>query len=204
MQELAKPPSRNHLPNDQCRYTGKDERLTKILMQHYLFKNPFYRRRSPSSEVPPDGKPKQSSSFAVKYCLTDLYSMQFFLELISCLVFLLAFVRGLPIPSKSNIASSRTLSLVHSHRGLSGLDGQESASRYSHISRPQIWGGTPANTSICRHPTLWAGKWWWIFGSVAMFLVALYCILAFVMWGILSVDISRLTIWSRIGNKSRR
>ena len=41
-------------------------------------------------------------------------------------------------------------------------------------------------------------------GSVALFLVVLYGVLAFVMWGILSVDISRLTIWKRMGDGRRR
>ena len=130
--------------------------------------------------------------------------MQSSLKPISCLVFLLVLVRGLPIPRKSNMASSGTLSLAYSHRGLSRPNGQRLATRYSYIGRPQIWGGTPANTSICRSPALWSGKWWWIMGSVALLLVAVYGVLAFVMWGILSVDMSRLTVWTRIGDESRR
>lgn len=132
--------------------------------------------------------------------------MQLSLELFVYLVFLLVWTSGLPIPndSKSNIAPFGLVPLAYSRRGLSPPNDQGSAAGDSHVGRPQAWGGTPANTSICIYPAVWSGKLWLVMASVAMMLVALYGVLAFVMWGIMSVDIPRLTVWNRTGDKRRR
>ena len=130
--------------------------------------------------------------------------MQLPLELIVCLVLHLVLTHSLPIPSESNMASFGVFSLAYSRRGPSPSYHRSLAARYSPVGRPQVWGGTPANTSICRNPALWTGKLWWTMGSIALLLLALYGLLAFVMWGIMSVDLARLMIWNRTGNERRR
>lgn len=130
--------------------------------------------------------------------------MHFPLELSVCLVFLLIWTHGLPIPSDSNLAPFGVFPLAYSRRSLSPPNNQSSAFGYSTVGRPQIWGQSPANTSICATPALWTGNWWWVMGSIAFLLVALYGLTAFVLWGIMNVDVLKLTVWSRTGEKRRR
>ena len=129
--------------------------------------------------------------------------MRLSLDLLFCLIFL-GLTQGLPTPSTGNMASFRVFSLAYSRRGYSPPDGQSSVTGHSTVDRSQVWGGTPANTSICRTSALWTGKWWWVMGIIAFALVVLYGILAFVMWGILSVDLPRLMVWNRTGDERRR
>lgn len=128
------------------------------------------------------------------------------LKLFVCLVFFLALTRGLPIPgdSNSNMAPFGVFPLAYSRRGLSLFKDRSSSTGFSAVGRPQVWGGTPANTSICRYPSLWTGKWWWIMISVALTLIVFYGLLAFVMWGVMSVDLPRLMVWKRTGDEQRR
>lgn len=151
----------------------------------------------------PQPQSKDTFTIVEYYCLTDLFNMQLPLQLSIYPVFL-GLTRSFPLPSKSNTASFRVVALSCSHRGLSASNDQSSAAGYNTFGRAQVWGGTPANTSICRNPALWTGKWWWAMGSIALLLVALYGLLAFVMWGIMSVDLPKLTIWNRTGDKRRR
>lgn len=171
------------------------------LLKFYLFSLKNARRRAF-----PKCRPKGISIPALEIRLTDLFSMQLPLESFVCLVFLLGLTRGLPIPgnSNSNIAPFGVFPLAYSRRGLSLPENRSSATGYSPVGRPQIWGGTPANTAICRYPSLWTGKWWWVMGSVALILIALYGLLAFVLWGIMSVDLPRLMVWNRTGDEQRR
>lgn len=129
--------------------------------------------------------------------------MQLSVNLVTCLVFLVILIRGLPIPSDSNTASFGAIPLAYRRRALSPLDDPSSAAGDSPC-RPQFWGGTTANTSICKYPALWAGKYWWAMGSVALLLIALYGLLAFVTWGVMSVDLPRLMVWNRTGDEQRR
>ena len=121
-------------------------------------------------------------------------------------VFLVVLTRGLPIPSdnNSNFTPFGVNPFAYSRRGLSPPEDRSSVAGYSHVGRPQVWRGTSANTSICRDTALWTGKWWWAMGSVALMLVALYGLLAFVMWGMMSVDLARLMVWNRTGDERRR
>lgn len=130
--------------------------------------------------------------------------MQFPLESIVFLVLHLGLTRSLPIPSESNMTSFGMFPLAYSRRGLSPPDHRSLAARYSTFDRPQVWGGTPANTSICRNPALWTGKTWWTMGSIALVLLALYGLLAFVIAGIMNVDLPRLMVWNRTGDEQRR
>ena len=129
--------------------------------------------------------------------------MKFALESFICVVFLLVLICGLPIPSDRESASFGVLPLAYKRRALSSPDGPSSAAGYG-PGRPQIWGGTPANTSICSYPALWTGILWWVMGVVALALIVLYGLLAFVMWGVMSVDLPRLMVWNRTGDERRR
>ena len=140
---------------------------------------------------------------AVESCLTDLISMRLCSKLLFCLIFL-GLTQGLPTPSKSSMAPFGVVPLVYSRRSLSPPNGQSSATEHSAVDRSPIWGGTPANTSICRGTALWTGNFWWIMLISASFLVLLYGLVAFVMWDILSIDLPRLTVWNRTGNEGRR
>ena len=40
--------------------------------------------------------------------------------------------------------------------------------------------------------------------SVALTLIVFYGLLAFVMWGVMSVDLPRLMVWKRTGDEQRR
>ena len=124
-------------------------------------------------------------------------------ELLFCMIFF-GFTRGLPAPSESNIALRGVFPLTYSSHDLSPLNGQSSATGHSTVGQSQVWGGTPANASICRNSSLWTGKWWWIMVILAFGLVLLYGLLAFVTWGILTVDLPRLTVWNRTGDERRR
>ena len=163
----------------------------------------FLDRRAPSAELPPNHQAKDNSVTAIQSCFTDSFSM-LLLELGFCLVFLLLSTRGLPIPSGSSMASFGVLPIAYSRRELSPPDGRSSAVEYSPVSRPQVWGGTPANTSICVNPALWTGKWRSAMIFIASALVFFYGLLAFVMWGIMSVDLPRLMVWNRTGDERRR
>ena len=172
------------------------------LLSSYLFTLKNARRRAF-----PNRRPKGTSVPALEIRLPDLFGMQLALKVFVCLVFLLGLTRGLPIPginNHSNMAPFGGFPLAYSRRGLSLPEGRSSATGYSPVGHTQVWGGTPANTAICRHPSLWTGKLWWIMGSVAVILIALYGLLAFVLWGIMSVDLPRLTVWNRTGDERRR
>ena len=129
--------------------------------------------------------------------------MRLRLELLFCMIFL-GFAQGLPAPSESNIARLEVFPLTYSRQDLSPLDGQSSATRHSTVGQSQVWGGTPANASICRNNSLWTGKWWWIMSVFTFGLVSIYGLLAFVTWGILTVDLPRLMVWNRTGDERRR
>ena len=159
-------------------------------------------RRAPSGDTSRDCNPKESDSRGL-ILFYKFISMQLPLALLMSLVFLDS-TRGLPTPNESSMAPFRVFPLAYERWDLSPLKRQNLTTRYSTVNRSQIWGGTPANTSICRSPALWTGRWWWIMGSIAFSLVALYGLLAFVMWGILSVDLPRLTVWNRTGDERRR
>ena len=133
-----------------------------------------------------------------------MFIMHFLLGLLICLVSQLVLIRSLPIPSEDNVAPSDIFTLTYSRRGLSSRIDQRPATGYTQLRRPQVWGGTPANTSICRNSALWTGKQWWYMGFLALVLVILYGLLAFVMWGILSVDLPKLIVWNRTGDDRRR
>lgn len=143
---------------------------------------------------------------AVLSRLTDLFSMYLPLEFYVCLVFLIVSTRGLPIPgdSNSNAASFGIFPIAYSRRGPPLPGDRSSVTGYSPRDRPEVWGGTPANTSICRYPALWTGKWWWAMGFFTLILVLLYGLLASVTWGMMSVDLPRLMVWNRTGDERRR
>lgn len=124
-------------------------------------------------------------------------------ELLSCMIFP-GFTQGLPAPSKNNIAPLGVFPHAYSRQDLLPFNDQSSATGHSTVSQSQIWGGTPANASICRNSSLWTGKWWWIMVILAFGLVLLYGLLAFVTWGILTVDLPRLMVWNRTGDERRR
>lgn len=129
--------------------------------------------------------------------------MTFAFDLFTCLVFLLVLTCGLPIPRGGNTASFGALPLAYRRRVTSSPDGSSSVAGYG-PGRPQVWGGTPANPSICYYPNLWTGMKWWIMGCGALLLVIFYGVLAFATWGVMSVDLPRLTVWSRTGGEQRR
>lgn len=172
-----------------------DPRAIPSLLTSYLFLD-----EERQAEVLPLTATPKNLILAVLILYYRSISMQPPLTLLFSLVFP-GFTRGLPTPSASSMAPFGVFPLAYNHRD---LNRQSLAIGYSTIDRTQIWGGTPANTSICRSPALWTGKWWWIMCSVAFLLVALYGLLAFVMWGILSVDLPRLTVWNRTGDQRRR
>lgn len=125
-------------------------------------------------------------------------------ELGFCLVLLLPLIRCLPIPSDSSMASFGIYPIAYSRRELSPPDDRSSAAGFSRVGRPQVWGGTPATTSICVHPALWTGKWRSAMIFIVSALILFYGLLAFVMWGVMSIDLPRLTVWNRTGDKKRR
>ncbi|KAM0804952.1 hypothetical protein BDR22DRAFT_475181 [Usnea florida] len=94
--------------------------------------------------------------------------------------------------------------LAYSRWGRSRSENRSLATGWRPIGWPHILGGTPANTSICRYPAQWDGKMWWIMCSAALALIVLYGVLAFAMWGIMSVDLPRLIVWNRTGEEWRR
>lgn len=149
--------------------------------------------------LPLTATPKNLNLAVLILCYRSI-SMQPPLALLFSL-FLPGFTRGLPTPSASSVAPFGVSPLAYNCRD---LNRQSLAIGYSTVDRTEIWGGTPANTSICRNPALWTGKWWWFMGTIAFVLVVLYGLLAFVMWGILSVDLPRLTVWNRTGDQRRR
>ena len=124
-------------------------------------------------------------------------------ELLSCMVFL-GLTQGLPAPSESNIAPLGVFPLAYRRQDLSPLSDQSSATGHNTVGHLQVLGGTPANASICRNSSLWTGKWWWMMFILAFCLVLLYGLLAFVTWGILTVDLPRLMVWNRTGDERRR
>ena len=124
-------------------------------------------------------------------------------ELLFCMIFL-GSTQGLPAPSESNIAPLGVFPLAHIRPNLSPLNGESPATGHSTVGQSQVWGGTPANASICRNSSLWTGWWWWIMVTLAFVLVLLYGLLAFVTWGILTVDLPRLMVWNRTGDERRR
>ena len=124
-------------------------------------------------------------------------------ELLFCMIFL-GSTQGLPAPSESNIAPLGVFPLAYIRPDLSPLHGQSSATGHSTVGQSQVLGGTPANASICRNSSLWTGRWWWIMVILAFGLVLLYGLLAFVTWGILTVDLPRLMVWNRTGDERRR
>lgn len=128
--------------------------------------------------------------------------MQVPLEIFTCLFSFLLLTLGLPIPTDSNTASFGVFPLAYRRRIFSSSTVQSSAAGHSPVRK--VWGGTSANTSICRYPALWTGRRWWLMGFLALVLIALYGLLAFVMWGIMSVDLPRLMVWKRTGNEQRR
>lgn len=134
---------------------------------------------------------------------TDLFSMHLPLDLFVGLALLLV-ARCLPIPSVSTMPPLEVISLAYSRRGILPPDDRSSTDEYSPVGRPQVWGGTPSNTSICKSPALWIGTMWWGMGTLACFLIVTYGVLAFVMWGIMTVDLPRLIVWNRTGDEQRR
>lgn len=172
-----------------------DPRAILSLLTSYLFLD-----EERQAEILPMTATPKNLILAILILYYRSISMQPPLALLFSLVFLV-FTRGLPTPSASSMAPFGAFPLAYNRQD---LNRQSLATGYSTVGRSQILGGTPANTSICRNPTLWTGKWWWIMGSIAFLLVAFYGLLAFVMWGILSVDIPRLTVWNRTGDKRRR
>lgn len=128
------------------------------------------------------------------------------LELVVCLFFLLGLTCGLPIPvdSNRNLVPFGVFPLVYSRRGLPLPRDRGLATEYSYVARPQIWGGTPANTSICSYPALWTGKLWWIMGVISLALLVLYGLSTIVMMSIMTVDLPTLMVWTRTGDEERR
>ena len=124
-------------------------------------------------------------------------------EFLFYMVFL-GFTQGLPAPSESNTAPLGLFHLAYSRQDLSPLSDQHSATGHNTVGQSRVLGGTPANASICRNSSLWTGKWWWIMVILAFGLVLLYGLLAFVTWGILTVDLPRLMVWNRTGDERRR
>lgn len=176
------------------------------IMQFYLSSDfIFSDGRTPSAKLSPKRRPKGTSIAALLSRRIDRFSMQLPLELFIYLVFLLVLTGGLPIPSDSNssMVPFGIVSLAYSRRG-SSLPKDRTSATESPFGWPQVWGATPANTSICRYPALWTGNLWWVMCSAVILLIALYGLLAFVMWGIMSVDLPRLMVWNRTGNERRR
>ena len=124
-------------------------------------------------------------------------------ELLFCMIFL-GFTQGLPAPSESNISPLGLFPLAYSRQDLSPRKGQSSATGHNTVGQSPVWGGTPANALICRSSSLWTGRLWWIMVILAFCLVLLYGLLAFVTWGILTVDLPKLMVWNRTGNERRR
>ena len=151
-------------------------------------------------------RPRGDSIAAVSSCLTCRSSMRLSLEMFVYLAFLLAATCGLPIPNDNNhsMVPFAIIPLACSRWGRSLPEDRSSATEWRPIGWPRILGGTPANTSICRYPAQWDGKMWWIMCSAALALIVLYGVLAFVMWGIMSVDLPRLIVWNRTGEERRR
>lgn len=117
---------------------------------------------------------------------------------------LLLVARCLPIPNVSIMPPFGVLPLAYSRRGLSPPDDRSSETEYSPIGRPQVWGGTSSDTSICKDPAMWTGRVWWGMVTLVCILIGLYSVLAFVMWGIMTIDLARLMVWNRTGDKKRR
>lgn len=172
-----------------------DPRAILSLLTSYLFLD-----EERQAEIFPFTTTPTNPILAISILYYRSISMQPPLAFLSSLVFLV-FARSLPIPSASSMAPFGAFPLAYNRRD---LNRQSLATAYSTVGPSQIWGGTPANTSICRNTAMWTGNWWWIMASIAFLLVALYGLLAFVMWGILSVDIARLTVWHRTGDERRR
>ena len=196
------------LPDRRGCSTGKDrspmsQSLCNVISPlFYIFSD----RRRPGSELSPKCRPKSNLSSAVRSHLTDLFSMLLPLELVGCLSFLLGLTYGLPIPvdSNRNLAPFGTFPLVYSHRGLPLSGDRIPATEYSPVAPPQVWGGTPANTSICNYPALWTGWLWWIMGVISLILLGIYGVATIVMLGIMTVDLPRLMVWNRTGDEKRR
>ena len=125
-------------------------------------------------------------------------------ELGFCLVLLVHSIHCLPIPNESSMASFGVYPIAYSRRELSPTDDRGSAAGYSPGGRPQVWGGTPANTSVCVNPALWTGKWRSAMIFLVSALVLFYGLLAFIIWGIMSIDLPRLMVWNRTGDEKRR
>ena len=51
---------------------------------------------------------------------------------------------------------------------------------------------------------MWTGRVWWGMVTLVCILIGLYSVLAFVMWGIMTIDLARLMVWNRTGDKKRR
>lgn len=196
------------LPDHRGCYTGKDrspmlQSLCNVISPlFYIFSD----RRRPSAELSPKCRPKGNLNSAVRSHLTDPFSMLLPLEVVVCLSFSLGLTYGLPIPvdSNRNLAPFGAFPLVYSRRGLPISGDRSSATEYSPVDRPQVWGGTPANTSICSYPALWTGWLWWIMGVISLLLLAFYGLATIVMMGIMTVDLPRLMVWNRTGDEKRR
>ena len=166
----------------------------------------FLDGETPQPELSLNRRPNGGSIVAVSSYLTCQSSMRLSLEMFVYLAFLLAATCGLPIPNDNNhsMMPFAIIPLAYSRRGRLLPEDRSSATGWRPIGWPHILGGTPANTSICRYPAQWDGKMWWIMCSAALALIILYGVIAFVMWGIMSVDLPRLIVWNRTGEERRR
>ena len=165
--------------------------------------NCLFRRKRAKRRAFPNRKANNNSVTTIQSCFTDSFNM-LLLKMVFCLVFLLVSTRGLPIPSQSSMEPFGELPIAYSRRELASPDDRSSAAGHSPIGRPKVWGGTPATTSICVNPALWTGKWRSAMIFVVSALVFFYGLLAFVMWGIMSIDLPRLMVWNRTGDEKRR
>lgn len=118
------------------------------------------------------------------------------------MAFFLSAISGLPLPN-SNLAGFRAvLPLAYRSRSIPTHE-SPGDSRDLPSGSSQGWGGTPANPTICRSTAVPEGwRWWGLAGLIAL-LIGIYTILALATWGVMSVDLARLTVWTST-EKGRR
>ena len=125
-------------------------------------------------------------------------------ESFACIVLFPSFTSALPLPYENVTRSFDWLQLFYPSRTISTFNELDSRREDAGLGPPEIFDGSPTVTTVCPQAAIYRG-WSLVGASVGLtLLLALIGLLASLALGVLSFDLPRLTVWSRIGDMRRR